>query len=147
MSKVKTFLWYDAKAEEAAAFYVSLIPGSKLGATMPGPNGGVLTVEFELAGVPYVGLNGGPHFKLSEAVSIAVTCETQAEVDRYWDALVAGGSPSRCGWLKDRWGLSWQIIPSAFLTAFADPARAGPVMAAMMTMSKPDVAALEAAGR
>ena len=119
-----TFLWYDTEAMEAAEFYVNLFPGSRLGevsyyqADAQRPEGSVLTVEFELFGRPFVGLNGGPVFDHSEAVSFQVSCETQDDVDRIWDAIVGnGGEESQCGWCKDRWGVSWQVIPSALTRA------------------------------
>jgi predicted 3-demethylubiquinone-9 3-methyltransferase (glyoxalase superfamily) len=119
-----TFLWFDTEALEAAEFYVNLFPQSRLGnisyyqADAQRPEGSVLTVEFELFGQPFAGLNGGPHFPHTEAVSFQVACETQDDVDRIWDALIAdGGSESMCGWCKDRWGVSWQIIPTALTSA------------------------------
>lgn len=119
-----TFLWYDTEAMEAAEFYVNLFPGSRLGevsyyqADAQRPEGSVLTVEFELFGRPFVGLNGGPVFDHSEAVSFQVSCETQDDVDRIWDTIVnSGGEESQCGWCKDRWGVSWQVIPSALTRA------------------------------
>jgi predicted 3-demethylubiquinone-9 3-methyltransferase (glyoxalase superfamily) len=156
MNKVYTCLWYDnGQAEEAAQLYTSLIPDSHIdnvsrapAETPSGPANMVLTVEFTLAGVPYQGLNGGPDFKLSEAASIAVLCDDQAETDRLWDALIAnGGEPSVCGWLKDRFGLSWQIIPRRLpqLLADPDPDRARRTMEAMLKMGKIEIAQLEAA--
>ena len=119
-----TFLWYDTEAMEATEFYVNLFPGSRLGevsyyqADAQRPEGSVLTVEFELFGRPFVGLNGGPVFDHSEAVSFQVSCETQDDVDRIWDTIVnSGGEESQCGWCKDRWGVSWQVIPSALTRA------------------------------
>ena len=119
-----TFLWYDTEAMEAAEFYVNLFPDSRLGevsyyqADAQRPEGSVLTVEFELFGRPFVGLNGGPVFDHSEAVSFQVSCETQDDVDRIWDTIVnSGGEESQCGWCKDRWGVSWQVIPSALTRA------------------------------
>ncbi|THD82537.1 MAG: VOC family protein [Phenylobacterium sp.] len=154
MSKVHPFLWFDTQAEEAANLYVSIFPNSKVTkvvrntAAAPGPTNGVLTVEFELDGTKVIALNGGPHFKFTEAFSFTIDCETQAEVDRYWDALLAGGGqPSQCGWLKDRFGLSWQVVPAALPKLLGDPdrAKANRVMAAMMKMVKLDIAAMEAA--
>jgi predicted 3-demethylubiquinone-9 3-methyltransferase (glyoxalase superfamily) len=142
MSKISPMLWFDNQAEEAANFYVSLFPNSRI------VSAGGMTVAFELDGVPFTGLNGGLMFKFNEAVSFVIDCEDQAEVDRYWDALLAdGGSPSQCGWLKDRFGLSWQVVPKALGRLMSDPdkAKAGRVAAAMMKMIKLDVAALEAA--
>jgi predicted 3-demethylubiquinone-9 3-methyltransferase (glyoxalase superfamily) len=155
MSKIAPCLWFDGNAEEAAKFYVSLLPDSRIDKIMrapadyPGGSAGtVLTVDFTLAGQQFMGLNGGPEFKFTEAVSFTIYCEDQAEVDRYWDALIAGGgAPVQCGWLKDRYGLSWQITPTILpkLMADPDPAKARRVMEAMMKMVKIDVAAIEAA--
>ena len=153
MSKISPFLWFDAQAEEAANFYVSVVPNSKItqvvrstGAT--GEAGSVLTVEFELDGQKVTALNGGPTFRPTEAFSFLVECDTQAEVDRYWDALQAGGgSPSQCGWLKDRYGVSWQITPKALLRLIASSDRdaARRATEAMLQMSKLDIATIEAA--
>jgi predicted 3-demethylubiquinone-9 3-methyltransferase (glyoxalase superfamily) len=155
MSKISPCLWFDGQAEEAAAFYVSLFPNSRVDkvsrapADFPsGSAGDVLTVEFTLAGESYIGLNGGPLFKFTEAVSLSVDCADQAEVDRYWEALTAdGGVPAPCGWVKDKFGLSWQIVPRRLteLMNDADPGRARRAMEAMLQMSKLDVAALERA--
>jgi len=155
MPKIKPFLWFDSEAEDAANLYVSIFKNSKIskvvryGRGAPGPEGRVMTVEFEIDGQPLTALNSGPHFKLTEAFSLAVSCDDQAEVDRYWTALTEGGQESQCGWLKDRFGLSWQIVPTALPRLLADPdaAKAQRVMAAMMTMRKLDVAALEAAAK
>jgi predicted 3-demethylubiquinone-9 3-methyltransferase (glyoxalase superfamily) len=147
--KISTCLWFDDAAEEAATLYTSLIPDSAITSSFsPDPQQPPLLVEFTLAGVPYQGLNGGPQFPQSEAVSIVVHTEDQVETDRLWDALLAnGGSESQCGWLKDRFGLSWQIVPRRFMELLSDPDRvaAGRAMAAMMQMRKLDIAALEAA--
>ncbi len=155
MTTAITCLWYDFQAEEAADFYTSLIPDAHLGAVTRYPEGSpgelagkALTVEFEIAGQRFVGLNGGPEFPFTEAVSIQLLCDSQDEVDRYWDALTTdGGAESVCGWLKDRWGLSWQIVPTRLteLLKDPDPAVAGRVNAAMMQMRKIDVPTLEAA--
>jgi predicted 3-demethylubiquinone-9 3-methyltransferase (glyoxalase superfamily) len=155
MSKITPCLWYDGKAEEAANFYVSLLPDSRVDKvvrspadTPSGPEGYVLLVEFTLAGQPYIGLNGGPQFPFTEAVSFIVKTADQAETDRLWDALIAdGGEESVCGWLKDRWGLSWQITPERLLELMADSdrGRAKRAMEAMMKMRKIDIAAIEAA--
>jgi predicted 3-demethylubiquinone-9 3-methyltransferase (glyoxalase superfamily) len=154
MSKITTFLWFDTEAEEAAAFYVGLIPNSKLGAIArygeagPGPAGQAMTVSFELDGRPFVALNGGPQYKFSEAVSFQIACHGQAEIDRYWDALTAdGGEAGPCGWLKDRFGLSWQVTPANMpeLIGGPDAAAAQRAMQAMFKMKKLDIAALEAA--
>jgi predicted 3-demethylubiquinone-9 3-methyltransferase (glyoxalase superfamily) len=157
MSKIRPCLWFDGTAEEAAAFYTSLLPDSRVDKVLRSPAdnpstpaGAVLTVEFTLAGQSFLGLNGGPQFHFSEAVSFIIDCEDQGEVDRLWDALTAdGGQPSQCGWLKDRYGLSWQITPKALPRLLAAPDKAGAkrVMEAMMEMVKIDVATLERAYR
>lgn len=151
--KIKTFLWFDNQAEAAVNYYMAAFKDSKIthvaryGEAGPGPKGQVMIVEFTLAGQQFVALNGGPHFKFTEAISLMVTCEDQAEVDRLWNHLVAGGAPSQCGWLKDKYGLSWQIVPRRFFEMMRDKdsAKTGRVMAAMMQMAKFDVAALERA--
>ena len=152
--KITPFLWFDHQAEEAASFYVSLFEGSRVvtvsryGEGGPGPKGSAMVVEFELAGQRYQALNGGPVFKFTEAISLSVSCDSQAEVDRLWEKLTAnGGQESQCGWLKDRFGLSWQIVPNRFLELMQDPdpKKSGAVMAAMMKMKKFDIAALERA--
>jgi predicted 3-demethylubiquinone-9 3-methyltransferase (glyoxalase superfamily) len=148
MQKVRTFLWYDDSAEEATEYYVSLIPDSRiLRVDRFGDDGRTVLVTFELAGIEYLALDGGPLYSFTEAASVMVVCEDQAEVDRLWDGLTAGGEPGPCGWLKDRWGLSWQIVPRALLELQQDPdpERAGRANAAMMQMGKIDVAALYAA--
>ncbi len=152
--KVTPFLWFDKSAEEAANFYVSLIPNSKVTEVMryPGGSGGqpgsVMSANFELDGRPYIAFNGGPHFKLNEAVSMFVSVETQEQIDTLWEKLTAdGGAPSRCGWLKDRFGLSWQIIPPILGTLLQDknPAKAKATMEAMMQMTKIDIKKLKEA--
>jgi predicted 3-demethylubiquinone-9 3-methyltransferase (glyoxalase superfamily) len=149
--KVATCLWFDSTAEEAARFYASIIPDSEVTTVHRlAPDGPALMVHFRLAGTPFQALNGGPHYKLSEAASISVTTKDQAETDRLWDALIAdGGMASRCAWLKDRFGLSWQIVPEALprLIGSADRPAAARAMQAMLAMSKIDIAALEAAYR
>jgi predicted 3-demethylubiquinone-9 3-methyltransferase (glyoxalase superfamily) len=155
VDKVSVCLWFDGKAEEAARFYTSLIPNSRIEGvhrspadTPSGPKGMVLTVDFTLAGNSYIGLNGGPDFKFNEAVSLSIDCADQAEVDRYWNALIAdGGEPSVCGWLKDRFGLSWQVVPRRLIEMYASPDRAAAerAMNAMLKMTKLDVAELERA--
>lgn len=155
MPKVTPFLWFDTQAEEAANLYVSLFKNSRilnvnrLGDIGPeAPEGGVVTVQFELDGQRFTAMNAGPRFKFTEAISFVVDCGSQQEVDHFWDALTAdGGEPSMCGWLKDRFGLSWQIIPRRLteLMSDPDPAKAGRVTQAMLQMRKIDVAALEAA--
>ncbi|SIS63181.1 VOC family protein [Paracoccus saliphilus] len=143
--KVATCFWYDDKAQQAAEFYVSLLPDSRIDNLVHGPDGKVLMVEFTLAGTPYQALNGGPHFTLSEAASISVLTEDQAETDRLWEALTKdGGAESQCGWLKDRFGLSWQIVPRRATQLLAGP-DATKVFPALMEMRKIDLAALEAA--
>jgi predicted 3-demethylubiquinone-9 3-methyltransferase (glyoxalase superfamily) len=148
-----TCLWFDTEAEQAANFYAGIFPGSKLGATYhyteagPGPAGSVLLVEFELKGQKFSALNGGPAHTFNEAVSIVVRCADQAEVDYYWDRLSEGGQEIACGWLRDRYGLSWQIVPAVFfdMVAGQDRDAVTRVMRAMFTMAKFDVAALEQA--
>jgi predicted 3-demethylubiquinone-9 3-methyltransferase (glyoxalase superfamily) len=153
MQSIHPFLWFDSQAEEAANFYVALFPNSRVtdivrcGPAGPGPEGSVLTVSFELNGQSFVALNGGPMYRFNEAVSFVIPCETQEEVDRYWDALMEGGQSQACGWLKDRYGLSWQVTPTALIKLLSDPdqAKAGRVMRAMQQMIKLDIPALEAA--
>ncbi len=154
LQKVTPFLWFDGQAEEAARFYVSLLPDSRIdhvsrsaADTPSGPAGGVLTVEFTLAGTRFVALNGGPEFPFTEAVSFQIACEDQAEVDRLWDALTDGGSESQCGWLKDRWGLSWQVVPKRLPELLADPDRdrARRATEAMLKMKKLVISELERA--
>lgn len=149
MNKITPFLWFDDQAEEAARFYVSIFKNSKvLEVTPGGPNGKAMTVSFELEGQPVIGLNAGPQFKFNEAFSFFVSCKDQAEVNEYWSKLTAnGGEESMCGWLKDRYGLSWQIIPTALGEALGDkdPAKAKRALEAMFTMKKIDVKAIEAA--
>ena len=147
--KVRTCLWFERDGEKAAELYVSLVPGSRITGTFrTAPDGPPLVVDFELAGVPYQALNGGPHYKLSPAASISVTTPDQAETDRLWHALLAdGGEASHCGWLVDRYGMSWQIVPRALLDLLSAPDRAaaGRAMQAMLGMVKLDIAGLEAA--
>lgn len=152
--KVSTCLWYDNNAEEAASFYVSLIPDSRIttvtryGEGAPMPEGTALTVVFQLAGVEYMGLNGGPIFPQTEAASIVVQCDTQDEIDQLWHALTSdGGKESRCGWLKDRFGVSWQIVPSRIGDWMTSPDRdaSNRALAAIMQMGKIDLAAVERA--
>ena len=154
MDKITTCLWFDGQAEEAAAFYTSVFPDSRVVDITrytdagPGEPGSVLTVTFELAGRNFVGLNGGPEFTFNEAISLQVDCADQTEVDELWATLTAdGGEEGPCGWLKDKYGLSWQIVPRRMLELFASPdrARAADAMRAMMGMKKLDVAAVEAA--
>jgi predicted 3-demethylubiquinone-9 3-methyltransferase (glyoxalase superfamily) len=154
MQKIVPCLWFDGDAEEAARFYISLFPDSRidrilksLADTPSGAAGTVLTVEFTLAGKEYMGLNGGPQFSFTEAVSFQIYCDDQSEVDRLWTALSEGGSEIACGWLKDRWGLSWQIFPARLIELINDPdrERARRVHKAMMEMVKIDLNELEKA--
>jgi predicted 3-demethylubiquinone-9 3-methyltransferase (glyoxalase superfamily) len=137
MQKIKTFLWFDNQAEEAANYYVSIFKDSKI-LSVNRANGKVLLVTFKLQGQEFIALNGGPQFKFTEAISLFVNCETQQEVDELWDKLSQGGSQGRCGWLKDRYGMSWQIVPSALgkLMSDPDPQKSQAVMQAMMKMNK-----------
>ncbi|MGH9251442.1 MAG: VOC family protein [Acidimicrobiales bacterium] len=153
MQKITPSLWFDTQSEEAANFYVSVFKNSRIlnvsryGEAGPRPAGMVMTVDFELDGQEFIALNGGPEFTFTEAMSLQVNCETQDEVDRYWEILSEGGEEGPCGWLKDRYGLSWQIIPVALteLLNHPDAAKAQRVMAAMLQMKKIDIGALEAA--
>ena len=153
MQKISPFLWFDNQAEEAAHFYTSIFKDasigniSRYGAGGPGPEGAVMVISFKLAGQEFTALNGGPQFKFTEAISLMVSCETQEEIDYYWEQLSAGGKESQCGWLKDKYGLSWQIIPANMgkLMSNKDPEKAARTMQAMMQMSKLDIAALEQA--
>lgn len=155
MPKIHPFLWFDKEAEEAANFYVSLFPNSKIlsaqryGPGGPGPEGSVMTIDFEIDGQRVTALNGGPIFQFSEAVSFVIDCDGQAEVDHYWNSLLVGGAPSQCGWLKDRFGFSWQVVPKQLFETIGGPDAAGRqrAMAAMMQMTKLDVAKLQAAYR
>jgi predicted 3-demethylubiquinone-9 3-methyltransferase (glyoxalase superfamily) len=151
--KITTYLWFDNQAEEAANHYIKIFENSKIlntaryGEAGPGPKGAVMTVTFQLEGQEFIALNGGPHFKFTEAISLLVSCETQKEVDELWSKLSAGGAEGQCGWLKDKYGLSWQIIPTALFKLLQDPApeKAKRVMDAMLQMKKIDVARLEQA--
>jgi len=152
MQKITPFLWFNDNAEEAAKFYVSVFPKSRIvtttryGEAGPGPSGSVLTVEFELDGQRFVALNGGPKFKFTEAISFAVNCETQEELDKMWDKLLQGGGrPDQCGWLKDKFGLSWQVVPTILpkLLQDKDPEKSKRVMEAILKMVKIDIHALE----
>ncbi|MEZ2372525.1 VOC family protein [Arthrobacter sp. RCC_34] len=156
MSSITNCLWFDGQAEEAAEFYVSVFPESSVtavsryGEGAPFPAGTALTVEFQLNGTPYQGLNGGPQFSFNEAISFSISCADQAEVDYYWDKLTAdGGSEGQCGWLKDKFGVSWQVVPQALGSIMSgdDAAGVGRAMQAFMGMKKFDIAALEAAYR
>ncbi len=151
--KITPCLWFDGQAEEAATFYTSIFPNARIldiaryGAAGPGPEGSVMTVNFELNGQEFTGLNGGPEFTFNEAVSFQIYCADQAEVDRYWDALTDGGEEGPCGWLKDRYGLSWQIVPTRLLELIndPDPGRSQRAMQCMLGQKKIDIAAVEQA--
>jgi len=153
MQKITPFLWFDGKAEEAMNFYVATIPNSKVlgitrvGEAGPGPKGSVLTANFVLNGIEFVALNGGPQFKFTEAVSFVINCETQEEVDRYWEKLSEGGRTDQCGWLKDKYGLSWQITPIQLIQMLndKDPKKADRVMKSMMKMTKINIKELKQA--
>jgi predicted 3-demethylubiquinone-9 3-methyltransferase (glyoxalase superfamily) len=153
MPKITPFLWFDNNAEEAMNFYVSIFKNSKVlnvtryGDAGPGPKGTVMTAEFQLDGQEYVALNGGPIFKFTEAISFVVNCETQEEVDYFWEKLSDGGEKSRCGWLKDKFGLSWQVVPTilAELIADKDPEKSQRVMQAMLRMNKIEIEPLKRA--
>jgi len=155
MQKITTFLWFNDNAEEAANFYTSIFKDSKItsiaryGDSGPGPKGSVMIVEFELNGQKFLALNGGPHFTFTEAISLMVNCENQKEVDELWEKLSAGGQKSQCGWVKDKYGLSWQITPIALMQMQKDkdPEKTRRVMEAMMKMSKIDIPTLERAYR
>jgi predicted 3-demethylubiquinone-9 3-methyltransferase (glyoxalase superfamily) len=143
--KITPFLWFDGKAEEAAKFYVSIFPDSAITGVTPGPTGEPLVVQFRLAGLEFLALNGGPEFKFNEAISLSIDCHSQAEVDGLWEKLSAGGSEVQCGWLKDKYGLSWQVVPAVLPKLLADPdrAKAARVLEAMMKMVKLDIQALQ----
>ena len=147
MPKQTPCLWFDGQAEQAAEHYTAIFPNSGITSVGRQPDGSVLVVEWTLDGQPYQGLNGGPQFTFSEAISFSVSCADQAEVDHYWDALSAGGEQGPCGWLKDRFGVSWQVVPARLgeLLGDPDPERAQRAMQAMLGMRKLDVAALRAA--
>ena len=153
MKKITPFLWFDDKAEEAMNFYVSIFKNSKVGSVTrygeagPGPKGSVMTASFNLDGQDFIALNGGPHFKFTEAISFSVDCKTQEEVDELWERLSQGGQKSQCGWLKDKYGLSWQIVPSVLgeLLGDRDPEKSKRVMQAMLKMTKLDIRTLRQA--
>jgi len=153
MQKITPFLWFDGQAEEAMNFYISIFKNSKVGSVTrcgeggPGPKGSVMSVTFQLDGQEFSALNGGPHFKFTEAISFFVNCETQQEVDELWAKLSEGGQKSRCGWLKDKFGLSWQVIPSVLgkMLHDKDPEKAKRVMQAMLQMDKIDIKSLQQA--
>ena len=153
MQSITPFLWFDGRAEEAMNFYVSIFKNSKVGKVSrygdagPGPKGSVMSATFTLDGQDFYALNGGPMYKFTPAISFFINCETQAEVDNFWDKLSEGGRTDRCGWLQDKFGLSWQVVPSALgrLLGDKDPERSKRAMMAMMQMTKIDIAALEKA--
>jgi len=151
--KITTFLWFNTNAEEAVNHYLSIFKNSKIleiarcGDVGPGPKGSVLTIKFQLEGQEYIALNGGPMFKFTEAISLMINCETQDEIDYYWSKLSAGGSESDCGWLKDKFGLSWQVCPRILLDMISDrdQQKSNRAMTAMMKMQKLDIKKLKAA--
>ena len=153
MQKITPFLWFDNNAEEAVQFYTSIFKDSKIletsryGDAGPGPKGTVMTMKFELNGQAFIALNGGPHFKFTEAISFVVNCETQKEIDEYWAKLTAGGKEVQCGWLTDKYGLSWQIVPTVLgqLMQDKDPEKVRSVTQAFMKMVKMDIEALKRA--
>jgi predicted 3-demethylubiquinone-9 3-methyltransferase (glyoxalase superfamily) len=159
MQKISPFLWFNDKAEEAAKFYTSIFKNSKIGKiarygeegerVAGRPKGSVMTVEFQIEGQEFMALNGGPHFKFTEAISFVVNCKTQAEVDKFWKRLSAGGKEVQCGWLKDKYGLSWQIVPTVLgeLLSDKDTAKAHRVMQAMLKMVKLDIKKLKQAAK
>jgi predicted 3-demethylubiquinone-9 3-methyltransferase (glyoxalase superfamily) len=153
MQKITPMLWFDGQAEEAAKFYVSVFKNSQIktvthyGDELPGKNGQVMTVDFVLDGQDFTALNGGPQFKFTEAISLVIRCDTQEEIDYYWEKLIAGGGQEvQCGWLSDKYGLSWQVVPSKFFAEWArDPAGLERVMGELMQMTKLDLATLKKA--
>ena len=153
MQKITPFLWFDDKAEEAMNFYVSIFKNSKRGRISrygeagPGPKGTVMVATFQLEGQEFIALNGGPHFKFTEAISLVVNCETQDELDAFWEKLSEGGSKGQCGWLKDKYGLSWQVVPTALGKLMSDPnpEKSKRVMTAMLKMTKMDIQGLQQA--
>ena len=155
MQKIHPFLWFDSEAEEAMNFYVSIFKNSRIGKIVrygdagPGPKGSVMTASFELEGQQFTALNGGPHFKFNEAISFVVDCKSQEEVDELWEKLSAGGQPGQCAWLKDKFGLSWQIVPTVLVELLSDPdpGKSKRVMEAMLKMTRIDIAKLQQAVR
>lgn len=154
MQKITPFLWFDNNAEEAVKFYISIFKGdskilniARYGEAGPGPAGSVMTVDFQLDGQEFIALNGGPHFKFTEAISFSVDCETQQEVDEFWEKLSEGGQKSQCGWVKDKFGLSWQVTPSILgkMLNDKDPMKSKRVMEAMLEMSKIEIETLKQA--
>jgi predicted 3-demethylubiquinone-9 3-methyltransferase (glyoxalase superfamily) len=153
VDRISTFLWFNQEAEEAVKFYISIFKNSKIKEIarrpegVPGQTGSVMVVYFELDGRDFVALNGGPTFKFTEAISLMVHCDTQEEIDYYWDQLSAGGQEVQCGWLKDKYGLSWQVVPKAIGKLLADPVKGKRVMAEVMKMVKLDLRKLEEAAK
>jgi predicted 3-demethylubiquinone-9 3-methyltransferase (glyoxalase superfamily) len=155
MLALSTCLWFDGQADQAVAFYTSIFPNSKreagadYGPDTPGEEGSTMVVNFEIDGRPFMALNGGPQYHFNPAISLVINCESQEEIDYYWDRLVDGGAPGQCGWLTDRFGLSWQIVPTRLgeLMSESDPEAANRVMQALLKMAKLDIADLEAAAR
>jgi predicted 3-demethylubiquinone-9 3-methyltransferase (glyoxalase superfamily) len=153
IQKITPFLWFDHQAEEAVAFYTSIFANSRIGKVIryseagPGPAGSVMTIDFQLEGQSFAALNGGPHFKFTEAISFVVHCQSQEEVDIYWEKLSADGGEVQCGWVKDKFGLSWQIVPTVLLELLndPDPEKAGRVMKAMLKMTKLEIDTLKRA--
>ncbi len=151
MQKITPFLWFDDNAEEAANFYMSIFGNSRIESVMrygdagPGPKGSVMAVTFQLEGQTFIALNGGPHFAFSPAISMFVSCATQEEVDELWERLSEGGEKQECGWLKDKYGLSWQIVPTVLGDLLNDPAKSPKVMQAMLQMKKLDIGVLKRA--
>ncbi len=151
MQKITTCLWFDTQAEEAAKFYATVFRDSRVkqvsryGESGPGAKGSVMTVAFELDGREFLALNGGPHFKFNHAISLVVNCGTQKELDEMWDKLSAGGATEQCGWLRDKYGLSWQIVPAILPELVRDAGKSDKVMQALMKMTKLDIAALQKA--
>jgi predicted 3-demethylubiquinone-9 3-methyltransferase (glyoxalase superfamily) len=147
MQKVTSMLWFDGQAQEAVRFYASVFKKAKVGKPMKGPDGGVLVVPFEVGGLKFSALNGGPQFKFNESISFVVNCETQQEIDELWEKLSAGGQKVQCGWLKDKYGVSWQVVPTVLGKLFQDKdgAKTKRVGEAMMQMKKLDIATLQRA--
>lgn len=141
--KITPCLWFGRGADEAAAFYCSIFPDSAITKVTPGPGGTTLVVEFRLAGMEFLALNGGPQFTFNEAISLSIDCQSQAEVDELWEKLSAGGGTGRCGWLKDKYGVSWQVVPSVVSKLLLDPETAPRVMPVLMGMTKLDIQALQ----
>lgn len=141
--KITPCLWFDGKAEEAATFYTSIFPDSAVTRITPGPGGAALVVEFRLTGLQFLALNGGPHFTFNEAISLSIDCQSQVEIDELWEKLSTGGSPSQCGWLKDKYGVSWQVVPSVLPKLLSDSEKAARVMPVLLGMTKLDIQALQ----